>query len=64
MAQRDDIMPIPGTTNLQHLRDDVAAAQVQFTGAEPADLNAAVRAIQVRGARTRSRAGVEWHGSA
>lgn len=31
MAQRPDIVPIPGTTNLMHLRDNVGATAVQFT---------------------------------
>ena len=51
MAQGDHVVPIPGTTNDAHLRENVGAAQVSFTEAELAELNDAVRAVEVQGTR-------------
>jgi aryl-alcohol dehydrogenase-like predicted oxidoreductase len=50
-AQKPWIVPIPGTTNLAHLDENVAAASVSFSTAELKELNAAVAAIPIRGAR-------------
>ena len=50
-AQRPWIVPIPGTTQMAHMLQNVGAAAVAFTAAELADLNAAVAAIQVQGLR-------------
>ena len=51
MAQGENVVPIPGTTQLPHLRDNIGAAQVTFTEAELAELNQAVRAVEVQGTR-------------
>ena len=51
MAQKPWIVPIPGTTQMAHLLDNIGAGAVQFTAEEIAELNAAVAAIQVQGAR-------------
>jgi aryl-alcohol dehydrogenase-like predicted oxidoreductase len=51
MAQKPWIVPIPGTTQMAHLLQNVGADAVRFTAAEVAELNAAVSAIQIRGAR-------------
>lgn len=51
MAQRDSVVPIPGTTNDAHLRQNVGAVQVSFTADELAELNNAVRAVAVQGTR-------------
>jgi aryl-alcohol dehydrogenase-like predicted oxidoreductase len=51
MAQKPWIVPIPGTTQMAHLLENVGAAQVRFTPNELAELNAAVSAIPVGGAR-------------
>ena len=51
MAQKPWIVPIPGTTQMAHMLDNIGAAQVRFTPSELAELNGAVSAIQVRGAR-------------
>ncbi|MER9495870.1 aldo/keto reductase [Mesorhizobium sp. M0320] len=51
MAQKPWIVPIPGTTQITHLLDNIGAGGVRFTSEEIAELNAAVRAIQVQGAR-------------
>jgi len=51
MAQKPWIVPIPGTTQMAHMLENTGAASVQFTEAEAAELNDAVRAIEVQGAR-------------
>lgn len=51
LAQRPWIVPIPGTTQMAHMTENSAAAQVRFSPEEIAELNAAVRAIEVQGAR-------------
>jgi aryl-alcohol dehydrogenase-like predicted oxidoreductase len=51
MAQRPWIVPIPGTTQMAHMLDNIGADRVRFTAAELDELNASVGAIDVRGAR-------------
>jgi len=51
MAQKPWIVPIPGTTQMAHMLENNGAASLRFTAAEIAELNRAVAAIQVRGAR-------------
>jgi aryl-alcohol dehydrogenase-like predicted oxidoreductase len=51
LAQRPWIVPIPGTTQMAHIIENSGAADVQFTSSELAELNAAVRAIEIRGQR-------------
>jgi aryl-alcohol dehydrogenase-like predicted oxidoreductase len=51
LAQKPWIVPIPGTTQMAHMLDNVGAASVSFAPAEIAELNAAVAAIQIQGAR-------------
>ena len=51
LAQRPWIVPIPGTTNPEHLRENLGAVGVRFTPAELAELNTAVAAIKVAGTR-------------
>ena len=51
MAQKPWIVPIPGTTQMAHMLQNIGAADVRFTSTEVAELNASVRAIEVRGAR-------------
>ena len=51
MAQKPWIVPIPGTTQMAHMLENAGAAEVRFTPAEVAELNAAVSTIEVRGAR-------------
>ena len=51
MAQKPWIVPIPGTTQMAHMLENIGADAVQFTGDELAELNQSVSAIQVRGAR-------------
>ena len=51
LAQKPWIVPIPGTTVMSHMKQNIGAAEVQFTRSEIAELNAAVKAIEVRGQR-------------
>ncbi|MBI4657269.1 MAG: aldo/keto reductase [Verrucomicrobia bacterium] len=51
MAQKPWIVPIPGTTQMPHMLENIGAAAVQFTPAERDELNRSVSAVQVRGAR-------------
>jgi len=51
LAQKPWIVPIPGTTVMAHMVQNAGAAAIRFTPAELADLNTAVRAIEVRGQR-------------
>jgi len=50
-AQKPWIVPIPGTTNVAHLEENVAAASISFSTAELKELNTAVASIPIRGAR-------------
>jgi aryl-alcohol dehydrogenase-like predicted oxidoreductase len=51
MAQKPWIVPIPGSTQMAHMLDNIGAAAIQFTPDEVAELNASVAAIKVQGAR-------------
>jgi aryl-alcohol dehydrogenase-like predicted oxidoreductase len=51
IAQKPWIVPIPGTTQMAHMVENSGAAGVRFTSAEISELNAAVRAIEVKGQR-------------
>ncbi|KAB2703277.1 aldo/keto reductase [Brucella lupini] len=51
MAQKPWIVPIPGTTQMAHMLDNIGAASVNFTPDEIGELNAAATAIEVRGQR-------------
>lgn len=51
IAQKPWIVPIPGTTQMPHMIENIGAAAVRFTPDELAELNQSVAAIQIRGAR-------------
>jgi aryl-alcohol dehydrogenase-like predicted oxidoreductase len=51
MAQKPWIVPIPGTTQMPHMLENIGAASVALTPEEIGELNAAVVAIEVRGQR-------------
>jgi len=51
MAQKPWIVPIPGTTVMQHMVENCGAASIRFTPAEVSELNSAVRGIEVKGQR-------------
>ena len=51
LAQKPWIVPIPGTTKLHRLEENVAAADIELTAAQLNEINAAVEGIEVQGAR-------------
>ena len=51
MAQKPWIVPIPGTTVMDHMLENNGASRIRFTPEELTELNTAVRAIEVRGQR-------------
>ena len=51
MAQKPWIVPIPGTTQMAHMIENIGAGAVRLTPSELAELNASVSAIKIRGAR-------------
>jgi len=51
LAQRPSIVPIPGTTKLHRMEENIGAAQVALTAGELAQVNAALAQIPVQGAR-------------
>ena len=51
LAQRPWIVPIPGTTKLHRLEENIGAAAVELTAGDVADIDSAVSAITVQGAR-------------
>ena len=50
-AQKPFVVPIPGTTSLDHMRDNTAASGISFSPEELAQITAQVDAIQIKGAR-------------
>ena len=51
LAQKPWIVPIPGTTQMAHMLENTGAAAITFSDDELTELNAAVDAIEVQGAR-------------
>src|SRR5207248_606679 len=51
LAQKPWIVPIPGTTKLHRLHENVAAAAVELTGGDLRDIESAASQITVQGAR-------------
>nr|WP_315426978.1 aldo/keto reductase [uncultured Albidiferax sp.] len=51
MAKKPWIVPIPGTTQMPHMLENIGAAALRFTPQEFAELDAAVAAIEIQGAR-------------
>ena len=51
LAQKPWIVPIPGTTQMGHLLDNIGAAEVTFSPAELEALNAALAGITIQGER-------------
>ncbi|MBY5812644.1 aldo/keto reductase [Rhizobium leguminosarum] len=51
LAQKPWIVPIPGTTKLHRLEENLAAADVELTSTDLAELNEAAAKIQVEGER-------------
>jgi aryl-alcohol dehydrogenase-like predicted oxidoreductase len=51
MAQKPWIVPIPGTTQMAHMIQNVGATSVVFTPDDIKELNASVPGIQIQGKR-------------
>jgi aryl-alcohol dehydrogenase-like predicted oxidoreductase len=51
LAQRPWIVPIPGTTKLHRLQENIGASTVELTAADLAEIERAAAAIQVEGDR-------------
>lgn len=51
IAQKNWIVPIPGTRRLERLREDLGAATVTFTADELAELDRHLKAIPLQGER-------------
>jgi aryl-alcohol dehydrogenase-like predicted oxidoreductase len=51
LAQKPWMVPIPGTTKLNRLEENIAAVSIQLTAEDLRDINAAVSKIKVEGAR-------------
>ena len=51
LAQKPWIVPIPGTTQMAHMFDNIGAAEVTFSADELAALNAALAGITIQGER-------------
>ncbi|HYL71705.1 MAG TPA: aldo/keto reductase [Steroidobacteraceae bacterium] len=51
LAQKPWIVPIPGTTKVQRLKENVAAANLELTGADLRDIQGALARITVQGDR-------------
>ena len=49
LAQKPWIVPIPGTTKLFRLKDNLKAIDVAFTGEELAEFNKIISAIEIHG---------------
>ena len=56
LAQRDFIVPIPGTTKWPHLRENMGTVDVRFTPGELAEFRTALAALPVVGNRPASKA--------
>lgn len=51
LDQKPWIVPIPGTTQMAHLLENLGANAIRFTPAERTELNTAVAAMEVQGPR-------------
>jgi aryl-alcohol dehydrogenase-like predicted oxidoreductase len=51
LAQKPWIVPIPGTTKLHRLQENIGAAEIELTASDLEEINNAAAQIQVEGAR-------------
>ena len=56
LAQKPWIVPIPGTTRLHHLKEDLGAYDVKFTLAELTEFRSAFEKIKLMGVRSKETA--------
>ena len=59
LARGEDVIPIPGTKRRKYLEENAAAANIQLTGAEIQELEAAIPLNEIVG--DRYNAGVEHY---
>jgi aryl-alcohol dehydrogenase-like predicted oxidoreductase len=55
MAQKPWIVPIPGTTNLDHLRENMGAVDVKLTAADLREIEIGFSRIEIYGGRMDAR---------
>jgi aryl-alcohol dehydrogenase-like predicted oxidoreductase len=55
MARKPWIVPIPGTTNIDHLRENIGAINVQLTLADLREIETAFSRIEIYGGRMDAR---------
>ena len=55
MAQKPWIVPIPGTTKMDHLRENLDAVKVQLTPADLREIETALSRIEIYGGRMDAR---------
>ena len=51
MAQKPWIVPIPGTTQMPHLLENIGADSIKFTPEEITELNRSLSVLKIQGAR-------------
>jgi aryl-alcohol dehydrogenase-like predicted oxidoreductase len=51
LTQKPWIVPIPGTTQMAHLLENIGASAIHLTSPELTELNASIAAIKIPGAR-------------
>ncbi len=51
MAQKPWIVPIPGSKKMSHIQDNLAAADIEFTAQEMAEVNNRLSAVKLQGER-------------
>lgn len=51
LAQKPWIVPIPGTTKLHRLEENMAASAIQLTETDLLDINSAISEVEIQGAR-------------
>lgn len=52
LSQKPWIVPIPGTTKLSHLEENLGAAAVELTAGDLAEIRAALSKIEIKGSRS------------
>jgi len=51
LAQKPWIAPIPGTTQMAHMFENIGAGEVKFTSEELVEFNTQLNSIQIQGER-------------
>jgi aryl-alcohol dehydrogenase-like predicted oxidoreductase len=56
LAQKPFIVPIPGTTRLHHLKENLGAVNIQFTATELSEFRTSFEKISLMGVRAKEKA--------